>query len=302
MDRALDTLIVGGGPAGLSAALVLGRCLRNVLLCDTGAQRNRASRHIHAMPGQEGRAPSDFLDDVRQELCGYATIRQLSTEVECISPNDGDFDFRCTDGTTGTAATLLFATGLVDTLPVISNIETFYGSSIHHCVYCDGAEYKDQPLVAYGIGDKGATLALMLSHWSSDVVACCEETAPSAEWKRRLADRRIPIITSRAAELVGEGSALKAVIFENGTRRACSGLFFSTGCTQGSKLIDQLGCSRNERGAIVTDPLTEETSVPGVYVAGDASRDVLLVAVAVGEGAKAGVAINRALLKADGFL
>lgn len=302
MDRALDTLIVGGGPAGLTAALVLGRCLRTVLLCDTGKQRNRAAHAIHAMPGQEGRAPSAFLADVRQELCRYPTIRLLETEVERVASNGGDFEFRCADGTTGSAATVLFATGLVDTLPSIPGIEKFYGGSVHHCVYCDGAEYEGQPLVACGDGDKGAALALMLSHWSADVVACCDETAPSADLEKRLADRRIPVITSRVRELVGKSPILEAVIFENGMRYSCSALFFSTGCTQGSKLVSQLGCLRDERGTIRTDPLTEETTVRGVYVAGDASRDVLLVAVAVGEGAKAGVAINRALLKADGLL
>lgn len=302
MDRALDTLIVGGGPAGLAAALVLGRCLRNVLVCDTGKQRNLSSRKIHAMPGQEGRLPSAFLDDVRQELCRYPSIRCLDTNVQHVSPNGGDFDFRCADGTTGRAATVLFATGLVDTLPAIPGIEKFYGGSVHHCVYCDGAEYKGQPLAAYGVGDKGAALALMLSHWSTDVVACCEQTPPSADLEKRLADRQISIITSRVTELVGAGPKLEGVRFENGMSRACRALFFSTGCTQGSKLPSQLGCLRDERGTIITDPLTEETTVRGVYVAGDASRDVLLVAVAIGEGAKAGVAINRALLKADGLL
>ena len=301
MERVFDTLIVGGGPAGLAAALVLGRCLRRVALCDAGKQRNLASREIHAMPGQEGRSPSAFLENVRGEILRYPSVEQRHTEVASLASHDGRFAFVCADGTSGMAATVLIATGLVDTLPMIPGIAEFFGVSVHHCLYCDGAEYAGQPLVAYGEGDKGAALALMMSHWSPDIVACCGHTSPTPAWEERLSNRRIEVVQSNVARLVG-APELKAVVFENGVTRACSAIFFSTGCTQGSQLVEKLGCLRDERGTILTDPLTEETTVHGVYVAGDVSRDVLLVAVAVGEGAKAGVAINRALLKADGLL
>jgi thioredoxin reductase len=301
MDRAFDTLIVGGGPAGLAAALVLGRCLRNVLLCDTGKQRNLASRKIHALPGQEGRSPADFLANVREELLRYPTLELRTTEVETVTRYAGRFAFSCADGTAGTATTVLLATGLVDTMPEIPGIDAMYGISVHHCVYCDGAEYKDQPLVAYGEGDKGAALALMLSHWSRKLVACCGQTSLSPALEKRLSDHDIEVVQSDVAGLVG-GPTLDAVVFKNGISRPARALFFSTGCRQGSQLVDELGCLRDEKGTIITDPLTEETTVQGVYVAGDVSRDVLLVAVAIGEGAKAGVAINRALLKAEGLL
>ncbi len=218
MERTFDTLIVGGGPAGLAAALVLGRCLRKVLVCDTGRQRNRASRKIHAMPGQEGRSPTAFLEDVRGEILRYPSIELRNTEVESVSSRDGRFTFRCAEGTSGTAATVLFATGLVDTLPKIPGIEEFYGISVHHCVYCDGAEYAGQPLVAYGEGDKGAALALMMSHWSPDIVACCGETAPTPAWEKRLFKHNIEVIHSNVTRLLG-GPKLQAVVFENGLTR-----------------------------------------------------------------------------------
>jgi thioredoxin reductase len=253
------------------------------------------------MPGQEGRSPSAFLEHVRGEILQYPSIELRDAEVERVSSRDGRFAFGCADGKSGMATTVLIATGLVDTLPTIPGIEKFYGVSVHHCVYCDGAEYAGQPLIAYGAGDKGAALALMMSHWSRDVVACCGHTPLTSAWEKRLSDHRIEVVQSDVTSLEG-GPKLEAVVFENGNSRAAHALFFATGCTQGSQLIDQLGCLRDERGTIMTDPLTEETTVHGVYVAGDASRDVLLVAVAVGEGAKAGVAINRALLKAQGLL
>jgi thioredoxin reductase len=223
------------------------------------------------------------------------------TLVEGITPAAEGFEFVCRDGTAGRAAKVLLASGLVDELPDVAGIQPLYGISVHHCLYCDGFEYAGKPVAAYGKGDKGAELAIMMKHWISDVVACSDGTEVSTKAARKLKEYNIPLRSEPIQSLQGADGELTSILFENGTALARSGLFFSTGCHQASDLSKRLGCKRNDKGGVVIDPDTEESSVPGIYVAGDVSRDVLLVAVAIGEGAQAAVAINKAFLRRDGF-
>jgi thioredoxin reductase len=297
----LDVLIAGAGPAGLSAALILGRCHRKVLVCGEAHQRNRSSHAIHGLLGHEGRAPVEYLDAARRELARYPTIGLRKTTVSNLARNGAEFEFTCEDGTTGTAKKILLATGIVDELPKFAGIESFYGISVHHCLYCDGFEYKGRRVAAYGKGDKGAGLALMMKHWISDIIVCTDGDALSAKAAEKLAMHKIPIRTEPVASITGEDGQLKQIGFAHGPAIDCDAMFFATGCHQGSDLWQRLGCARDEKGGVVTDPATEETSVPGVYVAGDVSRDVLLVAIAVAEGAKAGVAINKSFLRCEGL-
>jgi thioredoxin reductase len=297
----VDVLVVGGGPAGLSAALILGRCHRKILLCDDQQQRNRASHEIHGLLGSNGRSPKQFLQDTREEVVRHGSVSIRRTRVTEINPDEDGFAFACADATRGIAAKVLLATGLVDELPELPGIEELYGISIHHCLYCDGYEYAAKAVAAYGKGDKVADLAVMMKHWVKDVVACSGGTDVSEEAVRKLQEHGIPLRKERIRCLEGEKGVLTKVKFESGSDLPRCGLFFSTGCHQASDLSKRVGCKRDEKGGVITDPLTEETSVPGIYVAGDVSRDVLLVAVAVGEGAKAAVAINKALLIRDGL-
>jgi thioredoxin reductase len=296
-----DVLIVGGGPAGLSAALVLGRCRRRALLCDEGHQRNLRSPAIHGLLGREGRSPASFLDEGRQDLIRYNSISVRGTRVTDIMPIGGAFEFTCADGTAGNASKILLATGLTDELPQLAGIAPLYGASVHHCIYCDGFEYVGKPVAAFGKGDKGADLGIMMKHWIQDIVVCSDGTEVSAKAARKLEYHNIPLRSEPIESLEGTNGQLTKIVFKNGPDLPRTGLFFSTGCHQASDLSERLGCQRNAKGGVVTDADTEETSVPGVYVAGDVSRDVLLVAVAIAEGAQAAVAINKALLRHDGF-
>ena len=221
-----------------------------------------------------------------------STISRLPTK---------DFEVTCADGTTGIASKVLLATGIVDELPEIAGIEALYGVSIHHCLYCDGFEYAGKPVAAFGKGDKGADLAVMMKHWIADIVACSDGSEVSADAARKLKQHGIPLRSEPIVSLEGTAGILTRIKFKSGPDLDRAGLFFSTGCHQASDLSQRLGCKRDEKGGVVTDPATEETSVPGVYVAGDVSRDVLLVAIAIAEGAKAAVAINKAFLRRDGF-
>jgi thioredoxin reductase len=303
MTMSYDVLIVGAGPAGLSGALVLSRCRRHVLLCGAGEQRNHASHGIHGLLGHEGQLPADFIAGGSRDLQRYPTLHRRDVEVASIKPAEGGFSFACADGSGGTTQKVLLATGLRDELPALPGVETFYGCSVHHCLYCDGFEYADKPIAAFGDGDKGAALALMMRHWSADVILCNGGgAAPSPEMQKRLAAQGVQIFEAPITALEGDGSVLRRIRFADTSYIERDALFFSTGCHQRSDLWRALGCTRDEKGGIVTDALTEETSVAGVYVAGDVSRDVLLIAVAVAEGAKAAVAINRALLQESGLI
>ena len=302
MTDVCDVVIVGGGAAGLSAAIVLGRSRRRVLLCDEGQPRNQASRAVHCLLGHEGMSPSDLLAKGRWELEQYRTVTSRGDRVTDVTPSGNRFSVACADGFTVMARKVLLTTGLIDELPRLQGIERLYGRSVHHCPYCDGFEHRDQPLAVYGAGDKGAGLALMMKQWSSDVLLCTDASPVSPSMQARLQQHGITVCSERIAKLDGtEDGELQSIHLESGEVLQRAALFFTTGCHQSSDLSALLGCERDEKGGIVTDPVTEESSIRGVYVAGDASRDVLLVAVAIAEGAKAGVAMNRALLQDDGL-
>jgi thioredoxin reductase len=140
-----------------------------------------------------------------------------------------------------------------------------------------------------------------MKHWIADVVACSDGTEVSADAARKLKQHGIPLWSEPIVALEGANGVLAKIKFKSGRDLARAALFFSTGCHQATDLFQRLGCKRDEKGGVVTDPATEGTSVPGVYVAGDVSRDVLLVSIAIAEGAKAAVAINKAFLRRDGF-
>ena len=298
-----DVIVVGGGAAGLSAAIVLGRCRRRVFVCDVGQPRNQASRAVHCLLGHEGTPPSDLLVRARFELERYPTVELHADRVTKITPSRDQFSIVCADGLNLTARKILLTTGLTDEVPQLEGIERLYGRSVHHCPYCDGFEHRDQPIAVYGTGDKGAGLALTMKQWSSDVLLCTDGPSQvSPGMQARLEQHGISVCSETIARLEGtDDGSLQNIHLQNGKALKRTAMFFTTGCRQSSDLSARLGCARDEKGGIVTDPITEESSVRGVYVAGDASRDVLLVAVAIAEGAKAGVAINRALLQEDGL-
>ncbi|MGL9622354.1 NAD(P)/FAD-dependent oxidoreductase [Bradyrhizobium sp. U531] len=263
----VDVLIVGDGPAGLSAGLILGRCSRKVLICGDNKQRNRASHAIHGLLGREGKSPAEFLEEARHDLARYESVQLKITRVVDLKPEGEGFTFDCPDGTAGRAAKVLLATGLVDELPELSGVEELFGASVHHCLYCDGFEYSGKRVAAYGKGDKGADLALVIKHWTPDIVALSDGTEVSPETVLKLRRQGIDLRKERIRALDGAAGKPCVVRFESGPDLERDGLFFSTGCHQASELSERLGCRRNEKGGVVIDPLTEESSVPGVYVA-----------------------------------
>jgi thioredoxin reductase len=278
---------------------MLGRCRRRVLVCDTGEPRNRWSHGVHGFLTRDGTPPATFLAIAREELGSYTTVELRDTRVVDAAPADAGFLIRCEDGGTIRSRKLLLATGVVDEIPPVPGIEGLYGRSVHHCPYCDGWEWRDQPLASYGRGEAGARLALGLSVWSRDVLLCTDgPVAISKPMRERLDAMGIRIRKERIVRLEGRHGMLDRIVFQSGEPEARRALFFSNGQHQASDLPARLGCRFTKEGAVATGKC-EATNVPGLYVCGDASKEAQFVVVAAAEGAEAGMAINKALLEED---
>src|SRR5262245_29567348 len=295
-----DVIIVGAGPAGLSAALMLGRCRRRVPVVDHGRNRNAASHALHGFLTRDGIPPAEFLRLSRAELTEYDCVQLREGEVvDAVCAKDARFDVRLATGEQFRSRKLLIATGVVDNLPEIDGFREMYGQSVFHCPYCDGWAVRDPPLAIYGHGARGSCISLVVTQWSLDLVLCTD--GPSGiddEAIDTLRQNGIQVTEERVRRLEGESGRLTHVVFANGDRLPRRALFFSTGQYQRSDLLARLGCEFNEKGTVRTGKY-ETTHLPGLFVAGDASRAVQWVVVAASEGAEAAFAINTDLLKED---
>jgi thioredoxin reductase len=276
---------------------MLGRCRRRVLVCDSGEPRNRWSHAVHGFLTRDGTPPATFLALAREQLGAYDTIELREARVVEATSREGGFLVRCEDGTRIRSRKLLLATGVVDELPAVPGIEALYGRSVHHCPYCDAWEWRDQPLASYGRGDAGAGLALGLTVWSRDVLLCTDgPTSMSERMREGLGQLGIRVREERIIRLEGRDGLLERIVFESGAPEPRRALFFATGQRQASDLPARLGCRFTGGGAVATGEC-ESTTVPGLYVCGDASKAAQFVVVAAAEGAEAGMAINKALLE-----
>jgi thioredoxin reductase len=276
---------------------MLGRCRRRVLVCDAGEPRNIRSRGIHNYLTRDGTAPKEFLQLARAEIGRYPSVEFRQVEVLDATRSADGFRLVCADGRQLTARKLLLATGVVDELPEIEGLEALYGTSVHHCPYCDAWEWRDLPVAVLGSGEEGSALVLGLSVWTRDLVLCTNGPAglDDAELER-LHQRGIEVRDERILRLEGSDGRLEQIVLDGGEPLARDALFVCCGQHQRSGLARKLGCRFNSKGAVDTGTC-EATDVPGLYVAGDSSKEAQFVIVAAAEGAEAGMAISKALLK-----
>ena len=301
-----DVAIVGAGTAGLSAALMLGRSRRRVLVLDGGEPRNAPSSGVHYFFTRDGVPPAELLRIGREQLEPYADVEMRETIAAGAAGIDGDFTVGLGDGTTVRTRKLLLATGVGDELPETPGFREFWGRGVYHCPYCHGWEVRDRPLAVLASGEELLMRATFIRNWSRDLVALTGGAAgPDGDARDRLGALGIPLREERIARLEGGDIAdgLRRIVFEDGSEIAREGLFYGPPQRQRSDLAESLGCEIVAMGpfpAIVrTDPMTRETTVPGVYVIGDAGTMVQSAIMAAASGATAASFANHALVQGD---
>jgi thioredoxin reductase len=299
--RPLDAAIVGGGPAGLSAAIWLGRHRRRTVLVDAGEHRNRWVEHAHGYLGRDPLDPRTLVDRARQDLSRYDTVRVHRGRALSTLRDDGDgdgplFTLR-TDAEELTARRLVLATGVVDAFPDVAGFFEHYGAGVFHCPVCDGFEARDKQIVVFGWGEHVPGFALGLLHWASAVTVVTDgrELQADARRRRRLVDAGVQVIQDDAVELCGPRGALRAVRLRSGGELQCDLAFFAIAHDPVTEFARHLGCATTAEGYVDVDD-EACTCVPGVYAAGDITPGIQLIQVAAAKGTIAGVACARSLL------
>jgi thioredoxin reductase len=298
-DRAAwDCVVVGAGPAGLNAALVLGRARRRVVVLDNAEPRNYATHEMHGVLGHDGLDPADLRARGRAELAGYG-VEVVSAEVQGAELRDGVVRLSSTRGMDLTR-TVLLATGMLDELPDIPGFAEVWGTSAHTCPYCDGFEHRDERIAVLASGARGEHLALLLRQWSGDVVLLSNGPHNLAvDQLARVHARGIPIIETPVVALDGgDDGRLRRVRLDDGETLDRDALFFYVGWRLRSAVARTLGCELRDDGPIAVDS-EQATSIDRVYAAGNCAEPRALVPTAAGSGVTAAVAINVRLTLED---
>jgi len=290
-----DVIIIGGSYAGMSAALQLVRARRKVLIIDGGAPRNRNARVAHGFLGREGLPPEEIASQAREELLRYPTLTWLTgTAVSAQAiDDDGNFQVSVEAGQTFVAQRVILAHGVTDALPDIQGIGERWGRSVFHCPYCHGYEVFEGRIGVIGCAkDGGAAQALLLCDWGNITLFCSEASAKiDAAQRARLEACGVVIEATRVRAV--EDTA--TVVLADARRVEVDALFISPHSRLSTDLAEQLGCELKDGGCITTDS-AKQTTVPGVFACGDAARMAGSIALAVGEGALAGVAVHHSLM------
>ncbi|KAA2282503.1 NAD(P)/FAD-dependent oxidoreductase [Candidatus Nitrosocosmicus agrestis] len=301
LNSLFDCAIIGGGPAGLNAALVLGRARRSTVLFDNDNARNAVTQESHGFITPDGIRPKEFREIAHKDITKYPSVIYKEEKVTSIIKKDQLFEIATDNKDLYQSKTIIISTGLRDVLPDIENISTYYGKSLFNCPYCDGWEMRDKPLaVIIEEQTQGFHFIQTVFNWSKDLIVCTNgKPVLNPEQKRLILNKGIKIFENKITKFEGENGQMEKIIFENGDSIIRKGGFVLPQPIQASDFAKKLGCEYNSLGGILVD-FYGRTSVPGVYAAGDASvfAPAQLI-IAAADGLKAAVGVNRDLIQKE---
>ncbi|MFM1653802.1 NAD(P)/FAD-dependent oxidoreductase [Brevibacillus sp. B_LB10_24] len=291
----LDVAIIGGGPAGLNAALVLGRARKNVAVIDEGRPRNAVTREAHGFLTRDGISPSEFRRIAQEEISAYPSVSFVADTAVSIAGEDGQFHIATAQGKTFESKKVLFAVGMKDRPLDIPGLAEVYGKSAFVCPYCDGWELRDEPLVVINKGAELMHFAPLISGWSNRFTICTNGPDELTDTQREeLLRHRVPLFESPIQSIDSNDGIVRQVVLVDRTTIPCRGIFFKPELVPGSDLPRAIGCHLTDTGMVVVDDFGK-TNVPGVYSAGDAASRMHQAIAAASMGAFAAAVINNEL-------
>lgn len=292
-----DVVIIGGSYAGLSAAMALGRSLRNVLVIDSGKPCNIQTPHSHNFLTQDGQTPSEIARIALEQVKRYETVTFVQDTAIQASKMENGFEVKTVNKAVFTAKKIIFASGLKEIFPDIAGYAACWGISVLHCPYCHGFEVKGQNTGLIGNGETGYELVKLISNWSDKLTLFTNgKSTLTAQQREKIESKSVKIIETEISEFKHTKGKIEDLILKDDTQISVDVLYARPKTVQHSDIPSELGCSLNEMGNIIVDSF-QKTNVPGVFACGDNSIFGRSVAMAVASGSMTGAFLNRELIE-----
>ncbi len=290
-----DAIIIGGSYAGLSAAMALGRSLKNVLIIDSGKPCNSQTPHSHNLITHDGKTPREISAEAKQQVLKYDTVTFHEGLAISGKKTDDGFEITTQAGDTFTAKKLIFATGIKDLMPGIKGFSECWGISVVHCPYCHGYEFRDKKTAIMANGERAFHLASLINNLTNSITILTSGKAEfSAEQLEKLNKHQIRIIETPVSEIEHDNGNIKAIAFDDGNKLSVDVTYASIPFSQHTDIPASLGCELTEQGYIKVDAF-QKTSVEGIYSCGDNSSMMRALANAIYTGNLSGAMVNREL-------
>lgn len=294
-----EVIIVGGSYSGLSAAMSLGRSLRQVLVIDSGLPCNRQTPHSHNFITQDGEKPAVISAKAKLQIEFYDTVQFYNGLAVSAFKTENGFEIKTASGKVFTSRKVLFATGVKDLLPEIKGFAECWGISILHCPYCHGYEVKNEPTAIIANGEMGFEYAKLIANWTKDLRLLTNgKSTLTLQQTTILNKHNVAIVEEEIASVAHENGNIQQIIFKNQSKIAVKAIYFRPPFEQHCPLPENLGCELTEQGLIKAD-VFQKTNIPGVFVSGDNFTPARSVAMAVSSGSFAGASINKELIDED---
>ncbi|MGG4488578.1 NAD(P)/FAD-dependent oxidoreductase [Metabacillus idriensis] len=298
----LDVIIIGGGAAGLNAALVLGRARRKVLVIDEEMPRNRVTRESHGFLSRDGISPSEFRRISREQILNYPSVSFESDVVNAVTGSDGDFRVAVKSGNIFSSRKVLFATGMKDVLPAVDGLVEVYGTSAFVCPFCDGWELRDRKVCVIGTNEMVFHLVKVLSGWTKDITLLTNGMEILTAGELNEVERHnVKVSKDIIKQIESVHGEVKTITFKTDAAIECEGIFFTPNLVQATSIPASLGCKMTDDGPFTTIAIDQmgRTNVKGVYSAGDASTKFYQLISAASSGAMSGASIQLDLLEVE---
>jgi thioredoxin reductase len=291
-----DVIIIGGSYAGLSAAMTLGRALRQVLIFDSNQPCNKQVHHAHNLLTRDGEPPAEIAAKAREQVLQYPTIQIIGIKAASVLKQGNLFEVITASGEKFRAKKLLFAAGVVDLMPELPGFAACWGISIAHCPYCHGYEVSNTKIGVLGNGDLGFDFAKLIHNWTNDLTLFTNgKLALTEEQQQKLKAHKIAVAQSEIETIEQENGQIKNLVLKDGSKFPLTTLFARVPFKLSTTIAQELGCELTETGLIKTDAF-QKTSIPGVFAAGDNASPMRSLSAAIAAGTVAGAIINHELI------